>query len=154
MTFDSCVLTHWVTCFARRDATRTRAINRLELSCPKTLNSLILLTRLMANDGWSTPAGIADLKKILCGLVPWPAGPYDWQLMSTARTLDGINQLVVTACGDGKTAAAYLPLLVLEMLAADSRLPRHGIRVPERPVVLIVTPLSDLGHSQVSEKFL
>ena len=86
----------------------------------------------------------------------WPGslaiGPHNWQLISTARTLNHVNQLVVTACGNGKTATVYLPLLVLEMLAADPRLPRHGIRVPKRPVVLIVTPLSDLGHSQVSKK--
>ena len=105
----------------------------------------------MANNAWTSPKGLEDLKKIISSQVPWPAGPHDWQVTATARTLDGLNQLVVTACGDGKTAAAYLPLLVLEALAANRSLPRYGSRVPDQPVVLIVTPLSDLGHSQVSE---
>ena len=68
--------------------------------------------------------------------------------------LISVNQLIVTACGDGKTAAAYLPLLVLKKLAAEPDLPWYGTRVPEQPVVLMVTPLSDLGHSQVSDRAL
>ena len=105
----------------------------------------------MANNTWTSPKGLEDLKKIIRSQVPWPASPHDWQVTATACALNGLNQLVVTACGDGKTAAAYLPLLVLEALAANRALPRYGSRVPERPVMLIVTPLSDLGHSQVSE---
>ena len=132
------------------DAMHSRAINKLHLPIPQTLYSLVLIIYTMANEGWCTPTGLEALKKIIDGLVPWPAGAHDWQLTSTARSLDGINQLVVTACGDGKTAAAYLPLLVLKKLAAEPDLPRFGTRVPDKPVVLMITPLSDLGHSQIS----
>ncbi|KAI0077292.1 hypothetical protein K474DRAFT_1578499, partial [Panus rudis PR-1116 ss-1] len=62
--------------------------------------------------GWSSPEGMKTLKSILQRLIPqWPNGPYDWQLQVTAAMLDGDDQIVVTACGDGKTAAAYLHLL-------------------------------------------
>ncbi|ETW78877.1 hypothetical protein HETIRDRAFT_428658 [Heterobasidion irregulare TC 32-1] len=105
----------------------------------------------MAIKAWTSPGGLKDLKKIISSQVPWPAGPHDWQVMATMCTLDGLNQLVVTACSDSKTATAYLPLLVLEALAANRSLPQYGSRVPEWPIVLMVTPLSDLGHSQVDE---
>ena len=139
-----------ITCIVRRDATRPCTINKPSSSSRKTLPPLPLFISIMVNNTWSSPTGLDDLQKIISSQVPWPAGPHDWQVMATARTLDGLNQLVVTACGDGKTAAAYLPLLVLEALSANRSLPRHGSRVPERPVVLMVTPLTDLGHSQVS----
>ena len=100
--------------------------------------------------GWSTPEGHDLIRRILVDALPqWPSGPHDWQVESTAHILDNQSQLVVAACGDGKTAAAYLHLLVLQKLAADPTLPRYGKRVPERPVVLMVTPLSDLGRNQV-----
>ncbi|KAA1470452.1 P-loop containing nucleoside triphosphate hydrolase protein, partial [Dentipellis sp. KUC8613] len=101
---------------------------------------------------WSSRQGLEALRGILKQALPqWPSGPHDWQLESTASILDKKNQLVVTACGDGKTAAAYLHLLVLQKLTEDPKLPRFNTEIPDKPIVLMVTPLSDLGKSQASE---
>ncbi|KAJ3482211.1 hypothetical protein NLI96_g7121 [Meripilus lineatus] len=103
-------------------------------------------------EGWTSPAGLAKLKEILLQLVPqWPSGPHDWQIESTARILDGKNQFIVIACGGGKTAVSYLPILVLQKLSRDPSIPRFGIHVPNNPVVLFIGPLSDLSIVQVME---
>ncbi|KAJ3475725.1 hypothetical protein NLI96_g11648 [Meripilus lineatus] len=105
-----------------------------------------------ATSGWSSPAGLRDLKALLTRLLQhqWPQGPHDWQVKTTARILDGIDQFVVVACGGGKTAVSYLPILVLKELARDTSLPRYGVNVPADPVVLFIGPLSDLSIIQVS----
>ncbi|KAI0072323.1 P-loop containing nucleoside triphosphate hydrolase protein, partial [Panus rudis PR-1116 ss-1] len=103
-------------------------------------------------NGWSSTEGIETLRSILKRLIPqWPNGPYDWQLTVTANVLDGRDQLLVTACGDGKTAAAYLHLLVRQELYRDPKLPRYGAKVVQNPVGIMVGPLVDLGISQVAE---
>ncbi|KAJ3480369.1 hypothetical protein NLI96_g8398 [Meripilus lineatus] len=105
-----------------------------------------------ATSGWSSPAGLRDLKALLTRLLrlQWPQGPHEWQVRTTARVLDGIDQFVVVACGGGKTAVSYLPILVLKELARDTSLPRYGVNVPADPVMLFIGPLSDLSIIQVS----
>lgn len=106
-----------------------------------------------APQGWCTPEGLSFLKTLLTRLVPWPTGPHDWQIASTARILDGADQLVVAGCGEGKTALAYLHILVLQELIRDAHLPRFGLKhIPEKPVTLMASPLTDLALSQVSVK--
>ncbi|THH07073.1 hypothetical protein EW146_g9430 [Bondarzewia mesenterica] len=97
--------------------------------------------------------GLSSIKSILQTLIPqWPAGPHDWQVESTANILDGHDQLVVAACGDGKTAAAYLHILLRHELLRDPDLSRHGLDpLVKNPVVLMVTPLTDLARSQMRE---
>ncbi|KAJ3485626.1 hypothetical protein NLI96_g4816 [Meripilus lineatus] len=108
-----------------------------------------------ATSGWSSPAGLRDLKTLLTRLLrhQWPQGPHDWQVETTARILDGTDQFVVVACGGGKTAVSYLPILVLKELARDISLPRYGIEVPADPIVLFIGPLSDLSVIQVSSMY-
>jgi len=97
---------------------------------------------------WSSPNGLHSLERILHSLTPhWPNGPYPWQLQATAEILDRRKQLVVAACGEGKTALAYLHLLVIQELLMKPELPHYGLNFScdWRPVVLMVTPLTDLG---------
>jgi len=104
------------------------------------------------NSTWSSLDGIHSLDTILRSLIPlWPNGPHSWQLEATAKILDQRKQLVVAACGEGKTALVYLHLLVIQELLEKPHLPRYGLDLPceWRPVVLMVTPLTDLGRSQV-----
>jgi len=104
------------------------------------------------NSTWSTPNGIHSLRHILHSLIPqWPNGPHPYQVEATARILDRRKQLVIAACGEGKTALAYLHILVVQELKQREDLPRYGLDVPSdwKPVVLMVTPLTDLGRSQV-----
>ena len=71
----------------------------------------------MSQDTWSSPNGQQSLQLILCSLLPeWPNGPHDWQVKATACILNRQKQLVVAACGEGKTAIAYLHLLVIQEL--------------------------------------
>ncbi|KAI0040472.1 P-loop containing nucleoside triphosphate hydrolase protein, partial [Auriscalpium vulgare] len=107
-----------------------------------------------SGETWSSPEGLHALRDILKSLIPqWENGPYDWQVIATARILDKRKQLVVAACGEGKTALSYLHLLVIQELIRRPDLPRFGLKIPAglQPVVLMVTPLSDLGISQVAE---
>ena len=101
---------------------------------------------------WSTPNGLHSLKEILHSLVPqWPNGPHPYQLEATAQILDCRKQLVIAACGEGKTALTYLHILIIQELKKRPDLPWYGLNVPTdwRPVVLMVTLLTDLGRSQV-----
>jgi superfamily II DNA helicase RecQ len=100
--------------------------------------------------GWASTRGLEFISGFSTELIPqWPTGPRDWQVKGTARILDGSKQLVVAACGEGKTALAYLHLIFMRGLRERSIPPMFPIYSPPTPVVLVVTPLSDLGLSQV-----
>ncbi|KAI0072145.1 hypothetical protein K474DRAFT_1668211 [Panus rudis PR-1116 ss-1] len=59
--------------------------------------------------------------------------------------------VLINACGDGKTAAAYLHLRVRQELARDPGLKRFGTEIVDHPLAIMVGPLVDLGISQVEE---
>lgn len=100
---------------------------------------------------WSSPAGHRTIKEILTRRLPqWPGGPYDWQIKTTAEILDGHDIFLVAGCGEGKTAAAYLHLLVLHELLRNPNWVRFGRKIPSKPVVLMVSPLNDLSLCHVS----
>lgn len=104
------------------------------------------------NISWSDRQGLASLKSLLSRLIlQWPNGPHDWQVEVVAGILDGVKQLLVVGCGEGKTAAAYLLLMVYKELRDNPEYLRYGSLVPANPVVLMVEPLSDLGISQVGK---
>jgi len=80
------------------------------------------------NSTWSSPNGLHSLESILHSLTPhWPNGPYPWQLQATVKILDCQKLLVVAACGEGKTALAYLHLLVIQELLMKPQLPNYGL---------------------------
>lgn len=107
--------------------------------------------RLNTSLTWTSSEGLSFLKGLLSGVIPaWNTGPHDWQVLATARVLDGEDQLIVAGCGEGKTAVAYLHLLVLQELLKDPQLPRFGLKdIPLKPVTLLASPLTDLSLSQV-----
>ncbi|KDQ50833.1 hypothetical protein JAAARDRAFT_51106 [Jaapia argillacea MUCL 33604] len=90
------------------------------------------------------------IRTIIKSRIPeWTTGPRDFQLESWAYSLDGKPQLNIVATGGGKTALFYGPLLIAQHLL---RYPVPGIKpVPPKPVILIVTPLVELGNKHVSE---
>ena len=105
-------------------------------------------------NGWTSPEGILYIKETLCNLLPWPNGPHNWQVNSTANILEGNNQLVIAACGEGKTAVAYLHLILAFHLSKKAMefLPPFARSTPSNAMVLMVTPLIDVGLCQVSSK--
>lgn len=103
-----------------------------------------------AGTQWATPEGLKFIHNTLARLVPqYPTGPYAHQTAVTANFLEGKNQILFAGCGDGKTGATYLHLILTQELLRDSSLPRFGSRFVSSPVVLMATPLTDLGKSQV-----
>ena len=100
----------------------------------------------------TTPLDLNTLKVLLTGILPqWPEGPRDWQVQETYNILMTKDQLIVAGCGQGKTAAMYLHLLVHQATARNS----GSIGVPNSEascgrIVLNVSPLTDLARSQVS----
>ncbi|KAI0079911.1 P-loop containing nucleoside triphosphate hydrolase protein, partial [Panus rudis PR-1116 ss-1] len=106
----------------------------------------------LVEECWSSPDGKKYLTELLKQLIPqWENGPHDWQVDTTACLLDGDDQLLIAACGEGKTAAAYLHLIVRHALARDPKLKRFGTRMVDNPLAIMVGPLVDLGISQVEE---
>ena len=83
-------------------------------------------------------------------LSEWPDGPYEWQVKATANILDGHNQLIIAGYGDGKTAVTYLHLLFVRELFNNPDIPRFGCKLVQHGIALIIIPLADLAHSQVS----
>ncbi|KAI0309895.1 hypothetical protein OF83DRAFT_1043403, partial [Amylostereum chailletii] len=103
-------------------------------------------------DRWSTSEGRLHLKFILDEAIPqWPNGPHDWQVEVTSNLLDQHHQLLVAGCGEGKTAAMYLQIMLYRYLREHPWLNRLGLPLVENPIILAVTPLTDLAHSQVSD---
>jgi len=99
---------------------------------------------------WSSSRGLAFISSFLKELIPqWPAGPHDWQVKATANILNGTKQVVIAACGEGKTALTYLHLIFMQGLHELSMPPLFPIYSPEKPIILMVTLLSDLGLCQV-----
>ena len=101
---------------------------------------------------WTSNEGLNFLQATLNTiLTQWPEGPHNWQVKATANILCRQDQLVIAGCGEGKTAAMYLHLLVHRELARTQEKTDFAPNLCiEHPVVLNVTPLTDLAHSQVS----
>lgn len=108
-----------------------------------------------AGSQWATPEGLTFVQSTLTRIVPqYPSGPYAHQTTVTANFLNGKNQLLFAGCGDGKTGTTYLHLLLVRELARDPSLPRFGSTFVTSPIVLMATPLTDLGRSQVCYDFI
>ncbi|KAF6763557.1 ATP-dependent DNA helicase RecQ [Ephemerocybe angulata] len=80
----------------------------------------------------------------------WPSGPRPFQVEATAHLLDNEPTLLVAATSSGKTAIFFCSLLVLRHLAKHPR-PNISVRIPAKPVVLVVTPLVELGNNHALE---
>ncbi|ETW84933.1 hypothetical protein HETIRDRAFT_312374 [Heterobasidion irregulare TC 32-1] len=104
-------------------------------------------------NGWTSPEGILYIKETLCTLLPWPNSPHNWQVNSTANILEENNQLVIVACGEGKTAVAYLHHILISHLSKKPlrSLPPFVRSIRSTTVVLMITPLIDVGLCQVEE---
>jgi len=93
---------------------------------------------------WTSTNGIHSLNNILCSLIPqWPNGPHSYQLEATAHILDRCKQLVVAACGEGKTALAYLHLLVIQELLQKPHLPRYSPNTDISPPCICLDIVED-----------
>ncbi|KAF5313659.1 hypothetical protein D9611_010162 [Ephemerocybe angulata] len=101
---------------------------------------------------WTSDTGKALVKDILTEYIPqWPSGPHPFQVDATANLLNKAPTVLLAATSSGKTAVFFCILIVLQHLAKH---PRPDIRPgswPEKPVVLVVTPLVELGNNHANE---
>ena len=100
---------------------------------------------------WRDPIGRETTQKIVKKLLPtWTNGLQDFQLDIITPTLDGIDGMLLTATGDGKSAAFMIPILVLQEMA------RNPLEYPDlprtsKPIGLVITPTKGLSRNLVKE---
>ena len=100
---------------------------------------------------WRDPIGRETTQKIVKKLLPtWTNGLQDFQLDIITPTLDGIDGMLLTATGDGKSAAFMIPILVLQEMA------RNPLEYPDlprtsKPIRLVITPTKGLSRNLVKE---
>jgi len=99
---------------------------------------------------WRDPIGRETTQKIVKKLLPtWKNGLQDFQLDIVTPTLDGVDGMLLTATGDGKSAAFMIPILVLQEMA------RNPLEYPDlprmsKPIGLVITPTKGLSRNLVS----
>jgi ATP-dependent helicase YprA (DUF1998 family) len=80
------------------------------------------------------------LKKVM------PYDTHDYQLSAITHLLDGIDVLLVTATGTGKTDTFIRLMHVIRALSEDRM---HTERFPRDPVMLVVCPTKALEYDMV-----
>ncbi|KAH6899407.1 ATP-dependent DNA helicase RecQ [Coprinopsis sp. MPI-PUGE-AT-0042] len=76
------------------------------------------------------------------------------QVDACANVLEKRPLVLIAATASGKTATFFTPLLVIQHLLKNP-LPDVPLQLPKKPVVLVVTPLVELGniHAEEMKKF-
>ncbi|KAF8163197.1 P-loop containing nucleoside triphosphate hydrolase protein [Crassisporium funariophilum] len=99
---------------------------------------------------WVSTIGRTIIREIIEERLPqWPNGPHDTQVECWAHSLQAIPTILIASTGWGKRAAFFGPILVLEHLVKH---PKPGLpKIPSKPVVLVVTPLIELGNAHARE---
>ncbi|KAF6744432.1 P-loop containing nucleoside triphosphate hydrolase protein [Ephemerocybe angulata] len=101
---------------------------------------------------WTSDAGKALIKDILTEYIPqWPSGPRPFQVDATANLLNKTPTVLLAATSSGKTAIFFCILIVLQHLAKHPNPAIKPDTIPEKPVVLVVTPLVELGNKHALE---
>ncbi|EFI27619.1 ATP-dependent DNA helicase RecQ [Coprinopsis cinerea okayama7 len=100
---------------------------------------------------WFDDAKRALIRGILESLIEqWPSGPRDFQVEACASVMEKRPLIVIASTAMGKTATFFTPLLVYQYLGANPR-PNVPSFCPPKPVVLVVTPLVELGNAHAEE---
>ncbi|KAF8187145.1 ATP-dependent DNA helicase RecQ [Pholiota molesta] len=99
---------------------------------------------------WISTIGQTIIREIIEERLPqWPNGPHVSQVECWAHSLQAVPTILIASTGWGKTAAFFGPILVLEHLRQH---PRPGLpEIPSNPVVVVVTPLIELGNAHARE---
>ncbi|TFK20426.1 P-loop containing nucleoside triphosphate hydrolase protein [Coprinopsis marcescibilis] len=100
---------------------------------------------------WLEPTNRALVRGILEARIPqWSSGPRPFQLDATTTLLDNRPLVLVASTSSGKTAVFFCLLLVYQYLYRNPH-PEIPTKIPEKPVVLVVTPLIELGNNHAKE---
>ncbi|KAJ2921267.1 hypothetical protein H1R20_g15829, partial [Candolleomyces eurysporus] len=98
---------------------------------------------------WLTPESQAQIRGIIEGLIPsWPSGPRPFQVEACSYVLEKIPLILIASTASGKTSTFFTALLIFKYLKSNPH-PDIPTEVPPKPVVLVVTPLIELGNNHV-----
>ncbi|KAJ7328879.1 P-loop containing nucleoside triphosphate hydrolase protein [Mycena albidolilacea] len=99
---------------------------------------------------WRSPDGENSLKSIVASKIPsWKNGLHEQQAQPILHILDGLDILLCTATGSGKSALFTVPILChLAVSEAPQQFPKFsGIR--RQPVGIVITPTKGLARNIV-----
>ncbi|KII85949.1 hypothetical protein PLICRDRAFT_65078, partial [Plicaturopsis crispa FD-325 SS-3] len=102
---------------------------------------------------WLRPERQDLIRSIFRERIPqWTHGPRDFQIEAWGHILNGTPLLAVVATGGGKTALYYGPIIIYHYLFHHPSLLDVAAQriLPRKPVAIVVSPLIELGNSQVS----
>jgi len=101
---------------------------------------------------YSTPAGFGHVRNILQTCQPFE--PHNWQVEGVCSALDGIDLLVTTATGTGKTGVIIMLMLAMRSIASDPNLALEGRTFPKDPAMIVVCPTKALEDDMVCLHFV
>ena len=97
---------------------------------------------------FSTPEGHNLARRVLRPQVPYD--PHDAQLEGICKAIDGVDIMVLTPTGSGKTGYFTMYMLLMLSLAAKPELIQPSMKkVPPNPVMVIVFPTNGVEEEMV-----
>ena len=97
---------------------------------------------------FSTPAGHRLARSILRPQLPYD--PHDAQLEGICKAVDGIDIMVLTPTGSGKTGYLTMYMLLMISLAANPKLVAPSMKkVHQNPVMVMVFPTNRVEEEMV-----
>jgi ATP-dependent helicase YprA (DUF1998 family) len=96
---------------------------------------------------YNTPTGFDHVREILRTRQPFE--PHDWQIEGVCSALDGLDLLVTTATGTGKTGVFIMLMLVIRAISEDPSLALGDRKFPKDPAMLVVCPTKALEEDMV-----
>jgi superfamily II DNA/RNA helicase len=99
---------------------------------------------------WQSSIGRETIRKIVQkAITQWKDGLRPVQEDLVVPILDGDDIFCCTATGDGKSAAFYVPILVLNEYNSHPELYSRGLPTKPGPVGVVITPTKGLAHNIV-----
>src|ERR1700729_927663 len=97
---------------------------------------------------FSTPEGHSLARRVLRPQLPFD--PHDAQLEGICKAIDGIDIMVLTPIGSGKTGYLTMYMLLMISLASNPKLvPPSMKKVHQNPVMVMVFPTNRVEEEMV-----
>lgn len=100
---------------------------------------------------FSSPEGRQIVNDILEKSLPYP--PHDDQVSGICKTLDGIDILIVSATGTGKTGFFYMAIMVIIAINNNPAL-CPSVKFKKDPAMVVLCPTNALEIDMVSVLYL
>ena len=96
---------------------------------------------------FSTPEGHNIARSILRPQLPYD--PHDAQLEGICKAIDGVDLMVLTPTGSGKTGYFTMYMLLMLPLATKPELILPWKKVPSNPVMVLIFPTNGVEEEMV-----